>query len=95
MGRFVERFDCDLYGEGRPMQAATNGDGLSIINFGIGSSNAATVMDLLSAREPRRSKRRQGGAAIEETRKRRVVRRRRVVLFPWADSSVKRRDDPF
>ncbi|MDX1811937.1 MAG: AMP nucleosidase, partial [Gammaproteobacteria bacterium] len=34
-------------------QAATNTDGLSIINFGIGSPNAATVMDLLSARQPK------------------------------------------
>lgn len=50
--RFVERFDCDLYGEGRPMQAATNSSGLSIINFGIGSPNAATVMDILTARMP-------------------------------------------
>lgn len=50
---FCDRFSCDLYGEGRPMQAATNSDGVSIINFGIGSPNAATVMDLLSARGPR------------------------------------------
>ncbi len=32
------------------MQAATNSNGLSIVNFGIGSANAATIMDLLSAR---------------------------------------------
>ena len=50
---FCERFNCDYYGEGRPMQAATNNDGLSIVNFGIGSSNAATIMDLLSAVSPR------------------------------------------
>ena len=49
---FADRFDCDIYGEGRPMQAATNSSGLSIINFGIGSANAATIMDLLSARDP-------------------------------------------
>lgn len=35
------------------MQAATNRDGLTIINFGIGSANAATIMDLLSARSPK------------------------------------------
>lgn len=35
------------------MQAATNDHGLTIINFGIGSANAATIMDLLSSREPR------------------------------------------
>ncbi len=51
--RFAERFSCDVYGEGRPMQAASNSDGLTIVNFGIGSANAATIMDLLSARGPR------------------------------------------
>ena len=35
------------------MQAATNADGLTIINYGIGSSNAATIMDLLTAVMPR------------------------------------------
>jgi AMP nucleosidase len=35
------------------MQAATNTDGLTIINFGIGSPNAATVMDLLTAYTPK------------------------------------------
>ncbi len=49
---FVQKFDCDLYGQGRAMQAATNDAGLSIVNFGMGSANAATVMDLLSARAP-------------------------------------------
>jgi len=51
--QFAERFGTDIYGEGRPMQAATNSNGLSIINFGIGSPNAATIMDLLSARQPK------------------------------------------
>ncbi len=49
---FCQRFKCDVYGIGKPMQAATNSAGLSIINFGIGSANAATIMDLLSARSP-------------------------------------------
>jgi AMP nucleosidase len=52
VGRFAERFGCDVYGQGRAMQAATNDAGLTIINFGIGSPNAATIMDLLSARAP-------------------------------------------
>lgn len=52
VGRFAERFGCDVYGQGRAMQAATNDQGLTIINFGIGSPNAATIMDLLSARMP-------------------------------------------
>ena len=51
--KFAEQFDCEVFGEGRPMPAATNGAGLSIINFGIGSPNAATIMDLLSARAPK------------------------------------------
>lgn len=50
--QFAEKFNCDIQGEGKPMQAATNSAGLSIINFGIGSANAATIMDLLSARAP-------------------------------------------
>lgn len=49
---FAEKFGCDVEGRGRPMQAATNDAGLTIINFGIGSPNAATIMDLLSARSP-------------------------------------------
>ena len=34
------------------MQAASNSAGLTIVNFGIGSANAATIMDLLWARKP-------------------------------------------
>ncbi len=51
--KFAERFGCEIKGEGRPMKTATNSSGLSIINFGIGSANAATIMDLLSARNPK------------------------------------------
>jgi AMP nucleosidase len=50
---FAEKFGCEIEGEGRPMQTATNSKGLSIINFGMGSANAATIMDLLVAREPK------------------------------------------
>jgi len=50
---FAERFGCEIHGRDRPMQAATNASGLTIVNFGIGSANAATIMDLLSARKPR------------------------------------------
>ena len=50
---FAETFGCNISGESKPMQAATNDDGLTIINFGIGSANAATTMDLLSARQPK------------------------------------------
>jgi len=51
--RFAEMFDCKIYGEDRAMQAATNSAGLTIINYGIGSSNAATIMDLLTAVSPK------------------------------------------
>ncbi|MCF8239929.1 MAG: AMP nucleosidase [Melioribacteraceae bacterium] len=51
--KFAKIFDCDIKGHGKPMQTATNTKGLSIINFGIGSSNAATIMDLLVARNPK------------------------------------------
>ncbi len=50
---FAEKFNCDVNGEDKPMQVATNTSGLSIINFGIGSASAATIMDLLVARHPR------------------------------------------
>ncbi len=49
--RFAQIFDCEVQGIGKPMQAATNSEGLTIINFGIGSANAATIMDLLIARD--------------------------------------------
>ncbi len=51
--KFANRFSTDVKGIGGPMTSATNKDGLSIINFGIGSSNAATIMDLLSAANPK------------------------------------------
>jgi AMP nucleosidase len=41
----------EVVGEDKPMQCATAGD-ISIINFGMGSPTAATVMDLLSAIKP-------------------------------------------
>jgi AMP nucleosidase len=49
---FARRFDCEVTGRDRPMQAASNGEGLTIVNFGIGTANAATIMDLLTARMP-------------------------------------------
>ncbi|MFH1197057.1 MAG: AMP nucleosidase [bacterium] len=51
--KFAETFNCDVRGQGRPMQTSTNDRGLSIVNFGIGSANAATIMDLLIARNPK------------------------------------------
>ena len=49
---FADRFSCSVFGEDRPMQAASNDSGLSIVNFGIGSPNAAIIMDLLTVRKP-------------------------------------------
>ncbi len=51
--KFATKFDTDINGIGGPMTSAINDDGLSIINFGIGSSNAATIMDLFSFIKPK------------------------------------------
>jgi AMP nucleosidase len=50
---FVAEFNSTVYGEGRPMRATTNSSGLTMVNFGMGSANAATIMDLLTARKPK------------------------------------------
>ncbi len=49
---FAEWNEVEIKGQGRAMQCAT-AEGITIINFGMGSPNAATVMDLLSAIEPK------------------------------------------
>jgi AMP nucleosidase len=49
---FAERFGVEILGRDRPMQSAT-AENLTILNFGMGSAMAATVMDLLAAVEPR------------------------------------------
>jgi AMP nucleosidase len=49
---FAEWHNVPVDGEDRPMQCAT-ADGITIINFGMGSATAATVMDLLSAIRPK------------------------------------------
>src|SRR5262249_4172509 len=49
---FAERFGVEVSGRAHPMQSAT-AENLTILNFGMGSAMAATVMDLLSAVEPR------------------------------------------
>jgi len=51
--KFAMKFDLKISGIGGPMTSAINSDGLSIINFGIGSANAATIMDLLSSIKPK------------------------------------------
>ena len=49
---FSEKFGCEVYGKGKAMQTATAND-ITIINFGMGSAMAATVMDLIAAIEPK------------------------------------------
>ncbi len=51
--QFIDSFDCRVGKRGCPMIAATNRHGISMINFGMGSANAATIMDLLVARRPK------------------------------------------
>lgn len=54
--KYLEMFalwnKVEIYGKDKPMQCATV-DGISIINFGMGSPTAATIMDLLTAIEPK------------------------------------------
>jgi AMP nucleosidase len=50
--RFAKWHKVPVVGEDKPMQCAT-ADNITIINFGMGSPTAATVMDLLSAISPK------------------------------------------
>jgi len=53
--RYVEQFaqwhKVPVHGRTKPMMSAT-AEGITIINFGMGSATAATIMDLLSAIDP-------------------------------------------
>lgn len=49
---FAKLTGAQVVGRDRPMPSATH-DGITMINFGMGSANAATVMDLLSAYVPK------------------------------------------
>ena len=49
---FSEKFQVEILGKNKPMQTAT-ANNITIINFGMGSAMAATVMDLLSAITPK------------------------------------------
>lgn len=49
---FAEYYNVPIIGKDANMPNAS-ADGITIINFGMGSANAATVMDLLSAIQPR------------------------------------------
>ena len=48
---FAQEHNVTVQGRDKPMPSATAG-GITIINFGMGSATAATVMDLLSAIDP-------------------------------------------
>ena len=49
---FAEKFGVEIYGRGLSMQCAS-AENITIINFGMGSANAATIMDLLTAVMPK------------------------------------------
>ena len=49
---FATEFGVEIFGIGRAMQTAT-ANNITIINFGMGSPMAATVMDLLAAIDPK------------------------------------------
>lgn len=50
--QFADLYQVPIYGEDKPMTCATH-DEVTIINFGIGSPSAATIVDLLSAIQPK------------------------------------------
>lgn len=50
--KFADEYGVEVIGKDKPMQCAT-ADGITIINFGMGSASAATCMDLLSAIKPK------------------------------------------
>jgi AMP nucleosidase len=49
---FANKFNVNIDGTDKPMQSAT-AENITIINFGMGSAMAATIMDLLSAIHPK------------------------------------------
>jgi AMP nucleosidase len=51
VNQFADWHNVEVEGLNRPMQTATS-DGITIINFSMGSPMAATIMDLLTAIEP-------------------------------------------
>jgi AMP nucleosidase len=54
VSKFAEKLGVEVRGLDRTMPNATcKKNNISIINFGMGSANAATVMDLLQARNPK------------------------------------------
>jgi AMP nucleosidase len=52
LNMFSEWYNVPIQGSNKPMPNATSED-ITLINFGMGSANAATVMDLLGAIQPK------------------------------------------
>jgi AMP nucleosidase len=52
LGMFAKKMNTNVVAENANMPCAT-ADGITMINFGMGSPNAATIMDLLSAIHPK------------------------------------------
>jgi AMP nucleosidase len=50
--KFAEQHGVEVKGKGKPMSCAT-AEGITIINFGMGSASAATCIDLLAAINPK------------------------------------------
>ena len=50
--KFAEMHKVEIKGQDKTMQTAT-ADGITIINFGMGSPNTATIIDLLTAIKPK------------------------------------------
>lgn len=50
--KFASKFNVEIFGKDKPIQSAT-AKNITIMNFGMGSPMAATVMDLLSAIHPK------------------------------------------
>ena len=49
---FSQKYNAPIIGQDKPMQSVS-ANGITILNFGMGSAMAATVMDLLSAINPK------------------------------------------
>jgi len=52
LAKFAEWHDVEIVGKEKAMSTATSNN-ITMINFGMGSANAATMMDLLSAIKPK------------------------------------------
>ncbi len=52
LNKFAEWHNVEIVGENKAMPTAT-ADNITMINFSMGSANAATIMDLLSAIQPK------------------------------------------